>query len=139
MKKYKTRVDHREFLNLPGFHGGASVYAYIEDTSERDVCDGTKNCSDYSYREEVQEHAPHHFGDGRMILEVRDCSNDISLDFQLDTASQRQNSFYKIDTLITALMDFRQGMVEEAALVRKRDKKVKTLKEEYDKKKKKKK
>lgn len=34
---YCARVNERVFLNLPGFHGGAYVYAYVEDTSERDL------------------------------------------------------------------------------------------------------
>jgi hypothetical protein len=29
---YKARVDVRRFLNLPGFHGGAYVVAYVENT-----------------------------------------------------------------------------------------------------------
>jgi hypothetical protein len=32
---YRARVDERRFLNLPGFHGGAYVVAYVEDTSDR--------------------------------------------------------------------------------------------------------
>jgi hypothetical protein len=32
---YRARVDERWFLNLPGFHGGAYILAYIEDTSGR--------------------------------------------------------------------------------------------------------
>ena len=32
---YRARVDERWFLNLPGFHGGAYVVAYVEDTRER--------------------------------------------------------------------------------------------------------
>ena len=41
---YQARVDERWFLNLPGFHGGAYVVAYVEDTSSRGLlrCD----CSD---------------------------------------------------------------------------------------------
>jgi hypothetical protein len=30
---YRARVNERWFLNLPGFHGGAYVVAYAEDTS----------------------------------------------------------------------------------------------------------
>jgi hypothetical protein len=30
---YRARVNERWFLNLPGFHGGAYVVAYVEDTS----------------------------------------------------------------------------------------------------------
>ena len=32
---YRARVNERWFLNLPGFHGGAYIVAYVEDTSER--------------------------------------------------------------------------------------------------------
>ena len=50
---YRARVNERWFLNLPGFHGGAYVVAYVEDTSEcglrRDpYCDG--DCSDCPYK-----------------------------------------------------------------------------------------
>ena len=31
---HSARVSERWFLNLPGFHGGAYVLAYLEDTSE---------------------------------------------------------------------------------------------------------
>src|SRR6266545_2860393 len=34
---YKARLHVRRFLNLPGFHGGAYVVAYVEDTSEREI------------------------------------------------------------------------------------------------------
>ena len=34
---YRARVNERMLLNLPGFHGGAFVYVYVEDTSERPV------------------------------------------------------------------------------------------------------
>jgi hypothetical protein len=34
---YKARVDVRRFLNLPGFHGGAYVVAYVEDSSDREI------------------------------------------------------------------------------------------------------
>ena len=29
---YRARVNERWFLNLPGFHGGAYVVAFAEDT-----------------------------------------------------------------------------------------------------------
>ena len=31
---YRARVNERWFLNLPGFHAGAYVVAYVEDTSD---------------------------------------------------------------------------------------------------------
>src|SRR5215210_5107414 len=38
---YRARVSERWFLNLPGFHGGAYVVAYVEDTRARGLeeCD----------------------------------------------------------------------------------------------------
>lgn len=36
---YKARVDARSFLNLPGYHDGAYVVVYVEDTSERGLED----------------------------------------------------------------------------------------------------
>ena len=32
---YRARVNERTLLNLPGFHGGAYVYVYVEDTIDR--------------------------------------------------------------------------------------------------------
>ena len=34
---YRARVNERTLLNLPGFHGGAYVYVYVEDTQEGTV------------------------------------------------------------------------------------------------------
>ena len=47
---YRARVSERWFLNLPGFHGGAYVIAYVEDTRERGLqhCGG---CEDENCRE----------------------------------------------------------------------------------------
>jgi hypothetical protein len=33
---YRARVNERWFLKLPGFHGGAYVVAYVEDTTDRE-------------------------------------------------------------------------------------------------------
>src|SRR5439155_12082116 len=70
---YRARVNERWFLNLPGFHGGAYVVAYVEDTSERTLrrdpqCDD--DCRD----------CPHNF-EPRMILEIADCEDRINLEF----------------------------------------------------------
>ena len=32
---YRARLNEQTFLNLPGYHAGAYVYTYVEDTSER--------------------------------------------------------------------------------------------------------
>ena len=100
---YKARVDARRFLNLLGFHGGAYVLAYVEDTSERYVGAGAR------YNAEP-----------RIILEIADCSNRINLELDVDSDIRVENSLYKIDTLIEALTQLRAGVVAEAELYRER-------------------
>ena len=34
---YRAHLNERTLLNLPGFHSGAYVYIYVEDTSQRDL------------------------------------------------------------------------------------------------------
>ena len=103
---YRARVNERVFLNLPGFHGGAYVVAYVEDTSERCLV------RDHGCEEEACTRCPHNF-EPRMILELADCSERIQLDFDVDSEAQRANSLHKIDTLLAALRVFRQGLVDE--------------------------
>ena len=103
---YRARVNERVFLNLPGFHGGAYVYAYVEDTSERELVrdDG---CDDLTCTR-----CPHNF-EPRTILELADCVGRIELEFDVDSEAGRSNSLHKIDTLLAALRVFRQGLVDE--------------------------
>jgi hypothetical protein len=100
---YRARVNERVFLNLPGFHGGAYVVAYVEDTSER----GLVECDDPTCTR-----CPRNF-EPRMILELADCYERIQLEFDVDSEVRRANSLHKLDTLIAALRVFRQGLVEE--------------------------
>ena len=102
---YRARVNERWFLNLPGFHGGAYILAYVENTADRgpEVSDcGDPDC----------EHEPYNF-EPRMILEIADCDDRINLEFDVDSEARRINSLHKLDTLIAALRVFRQGIVEE--------------------------
>src|SRR5215468_403625 len=101
---YRARVDERVFLNLPGFHGGAYVLAYVEDTSERDL---GRSCDDPTC-----ERCPYNF-EPRMILELSDCSRRIELEFDVDSEARRANSLHKVDTILAALRVFRQGLVDE--------------------------
>lgn len=103
---YRARVDERAFLNLPGFHGGAYVVAYVEDTSE-----GGPRCDKYNCDGDCS-HPLENF-EARTILEIADCSERINLEFDLDSESRRANSLHKIDTLISALRLFRAGLVAE--------------------------
>jgi len=115
---YKARVDVRRFLNLPGFHGGAYVVAYVEDTSIREL---TKRDSFGDEGSRFVNPRP------RIILEIADCSDRINLEFDLDSALHVENSLHKVDVLAAALAEFRAGRVEEARLYRERKREVKRL------------
>src|SRR6185295_16973471 len=93
---YKARVDERHSLNLPGFYDSARVVAYVEDTSGRSLpADKAGEKRNF---------------DPRLILEISDCSETISLEFEVYSALARKNSFHKLDTLIGALTAFRSGL-----------------------------
>jgi hypothetical protein len=93
----KSRVDERLKLNCyPEFDGGASVRVYVEDTWRKR-------------------------GAPRFVLCISDCNNQIALEFGVETPKLRENSLYKIDTLIGALTRFRDGLVEEIALAASRN------------------
>jgi hypothetical protein len=111
---YRHRVNEREFLNLPGFHEGAYVMAYVEDTSERGLehCKHTEN----SYN-------PH----PRMLLQIADCDSQISLEFDISSPHRRMNSFHKIQTMIDALEAFKAGMAEESTLYKRRERELAEL------------
>jgi hypothetical protein len=103
---YRARVNERVFLNLPGIHGGAYVFVYVEDTSERDLvhddgCDDP-DCTQCTYNFEPQ-----------MILELSTDSRAIEFTFDIDSEAGRANSLHKIDTLLAALRVFRQALVDE--------------------------
>ena len=101
---YRARVNERVFLNLPGFHGGAYVFVYVEDTSERGLVHGCDDpfCTD----------CPDNF-EPRMIVELADRWDRVELEFDIDSEEGRANSLHKIDTLLAALRVFRQGLVDE--------------------------
>lgn len=112
---YKARVDVRRFLNLPGFHGGAYVVAYVEDTSGREIT--KRDPFGYEGSRFVNPQP-------RIILEIADCSNRINLEFELDSELDVANSVHKVDVLAAALAEFRAGLVEEARLYRDREPEV---------------
>ena len=114
---YRARFNERAFLNLPGFHGGAHVVAYVEDTSAR----GLHDCDECN--------APENF-EPRTILEIADCNDRIQLEFEVYSEVRRANSLHKLDTLITALRVFRQGLEEEFAEYDRREEELKELKSE---------
>ena len=102
---YRARLDAREFLNLPGFHGGAYVLAYVEDTRFREASE-----------DDPADPWPSGPPAARMILEIADCSDRISLEFDIYSEARRENSLYKITTLIAVLERFRDAYKAEAQL-----------------------
>jgi hypothetical protein len=115
---YKARVDVRRFLNLPGFHGGAYVVAYVEDTSGREI----------TRRDPFGDESGRYLNpQPRIILEIADCSNRINLEFELDSELDVENSLHKVDALAAALAGLRIGLVEEARLYREREPEVERL------------
>jgi len=107
----RARVVEVQFLNLPGFHAGAYVRAYVEDTSEKEVA-------------VAEERKRHHVPYPALVLEISDCYRRIELDFDVTSPEARLNSFHKIDTLIRSLQAFRDGLAAEAALYRRRAREV---------------
>jgi hypothetical protein len=119
---YRARVDERAFLNLPGFHDGAYVVAYVEDTSARGLV------RDHGCEDVDCERCPHNF-EPRIILELSDCSRRIFLQFDLDSEVGRANSLHKVDTLLAALRVFRQGLVDEFGPYDRRQREFEALRE----------
>jgi hypothetical protein len=119
---YRARVNERWFLNLPGFHGGAYVVAYVEDTRDCGLrhdpyCDG--DCPD----------CPANF-EPRVILEIADCYKRVNLEFDVDSEQARANSVHKLETLISALRVFRVGIEAEFEEYDRRERELKELKGE---------
>lgn len=115
---YKARVDVRRFLNFPGFHDGAYVVAYVEDTIVREI----------SKRDNFGVEGKRYVNpQPRIILEIADCSNRVNLEFELDSELDVDNSLHKVDVLVGALVELRAGLVEEARLYRERETEVERL------------
>ena len=104
-----ARVDEKTLLNLIEFDGGAHVRVFVEDTSFRRI---------------RRRRLP----SPRLKLRITDCSNEIHLEFSVDTYDARENSLHKIDTLVAALQRFRAGLAAEAALRAQRERDRQTAK-----------
>lgn len=116
---YRARVNERTLLNLPGFHGGAYVYVYVEDTSARGL-HREPGCGDECTS------CPRNF-EPRMELEIADCNRVVRLAFDLDTEEGRENSLHKLDTLAAALSLFRATFLEEIEPYDRRERELEEL------------
>jgi hypothetical protein len=118
---YRARINERTLLNLPGFHGGAFVYVYVEDTSERQLqrdpyCEPDCNCCPANFEPKV-------------ALEIADCSRTVRLEFDVDTERGRENSLHKLDTLEIATRVFRDALVAEFEPYDRREQVLESLRE----------
>jgi hypothetical protein len=101
-----ARVDECLMLNRPKFDGGAHVRVFVEDTSGR--------------KRRFRHNAP----SPRLRLRVADCAHEINLEFSVDSAELRDNSLFKIETLLGALARFRDGLAAEAELHAQREREL---------------
>ncbi|HSH21941.1 MAG TPA: hypothetical protein VK992_04880 [Candidatus Caenarcaniphilales bacterium] len=95
-----ARVDEYARLNRPGLYGDAYVRVFVEDTTAR------------RRRRDA---------DPQLALQIADCTSTIELEFSLETAQLRENSLFKVNTLLGALHRFREGLAAEAELARQRE------------------
>jgi len=118
---YRARINERTLLNLPGFHGGAFVYIYVEDTSQRDLMKGP-------YCDDECSCCPSNF-EPRMSLEIADCDRTVGFSFDVDNAEGRENSLHKLDTLEIAIRVFRDALVAEFEPYDRREQMLESLRE----------
>lgn len=89
-KGYKFYL--RKWLNKPGHHSTAFVFAAIED-------------SDNTYSD--------------VAFKIADCDRQISLDFYAGNKRELTNALAKIDLLVDSLQQFREALIAHQADVAK--------------------
>ena len=99
-----VRVDEQTLLNRPGYFGGAYVRVLVEDTSAA-----------------ARRRRRRAIATPRIVLEMADCTETINLEFDITSPGDRENSLFKIDTLLAALHRFRDALAAEADLYARRD------------------
>jgi hypothetical protein len=94
-RKSTARIDEYARLNRPGLYGDAFVRVFVEDTTRGRRRGGR---------------------DPQIVLQIADCVNTINLEFSLETQQLRENSLFKVHTLLDALERFRDALAAEAEL-----------------------
>ena len=115
MKKEDVSFERKEFLNLAGHQGQANIVAYI-------VNDAWDKSDKLERNVDIK-------------LDIADCSRVISMSIDDYSEDDRENSLYKVDTLIEVLTDFRKALKKEFKLQTRLEAKKK-LRDEAEKKKK---
>ena len=85
-----ARVDEYVRLNQPGLYGDAYVRVLVG--------------------------RGRHGDEPQFVLEIADCTKAINLEFSVESPELRENSLFKIDTVIGALERFRRGLAAEVEL-----------------------
>lgn len=88
-----NRFYIRKFFNKPGYHSTGFIYAYVAKSTKKSLRNGGGYVS--------------------CDLTIGDCSRQISLDFDHYSKKDRENSLYKIDTILGAITKFREALVVE--------------------------
>lgn len=91
------RYYRRTFLNRPGHHASAFIYATVSCTKADD-----QECASFE-------------------LTIGDCYRSISLSIDAYSQEAATNSLYKLDTLIETLTEYREAFRHESELQRERE------------------
>lgn len=89
----------RHLLNLPGHHGTAAIVAEIENTENADRFQS----DDY----DGYDISP------RATCKITDCDGSVSIQIDVDSANELENSLHKIDVIVDALLAMRPGLIAE--------------------------
>jgi hypothetical protein len=92
----------RGMLNLPGHQTTAAIVAECEDTSSWPVGKGRNGVELDRY-----SISPH------ITVQITDCSEKVTLEFDVSTANELDNSLHKIDVITEALAALRRGLIVE--------------------------
>lgn len=87
----------RSLLNLPGHHSTAAIVAEIDNTVNMP----------YDREDDGYALQPN------ITCKITDCENSVNIEFDVNTASQLENSLHKVDAMIEALTSMREGFVIE--------------------------
>ena len=99
-KKY--HVERREFLNKFS-NLRAYIIAIVEDAREKHVC-----CKESDTWQDIS-------------LKIADCNDEIELYFDLSSVEERENSLYKIRTLVEVMTEFKRAIEIEAEVINARE------------------
>jgi hypothetical protein len=95
------RYYRRSFLNRPGHHATAFIYATVPFTKAEDE-------EDSCYP----------------VLTIADCNRSISLSIDCGSGADAKNTLYKLDMLIETLTEFREAVRIECEIQKERDRRT---------------